>query len=55
MEAIKEPKKAGRRPKDEKDRVVSKGVYLTNKEWSKIIKKFGSPTNAMRIAALPQC
>ncbi len=48
MEAVKEFKKAGRKPKDEKDRVVSKGVYLTNKEWSRIIRKFGSPTKAMR-------
>lgn len=48
MEATKEYKRAGRKPKAKKDKVVSKGVYLTNAEWKVITDRFGSPTNAMR-------
>jgi hypothetical protein len=51
----KQLKKAGRKPKNLKDKVQSKGVYLTSREWSLIIKKYGSPTKAMREAALVQC
>lgn len=47
--------RTGRKPKKEEDKVVSRGVYLTKKEWNKIEKKYGSPTNAMRMAALSQC
>lgn len=47
-----ETKKAGRKPKKPIDRVVSKGVYLTQKEWNAVIKKYGSPTKAMREGVL---
>ncbi len=49
------PKRAGRKPKAKKDLVVNKAVYLTNSEWNKILKRFESPTDAMRRTALWQC
>lgn len=47
-------KKAGRKPKKTEDKVVSKGVYLTNREWKAIEKKYGSGTKALREAVLPE-
>ena len=40
--------KAGRKKKNKKDKVVSKGVYLTRAEWLYINKRYGSGTKAIR-------
>lgn len=54
---ILKPKKVwqgkGRKPKDPKELVSSKGVYLTAAEWRLIEKKYGSATIALRQVVLP--
>lgn len=47
--------KAGRKPLPKGKKVVSKGVYLTENEWKKVEKKFGSGTKAIRAIVLPVC
>jgi hypothetical protein len=47
--------KRGRKPKKEADKVQTKPVYLTKKEWAAVAKKFGTPTKAMRDVVLSQC
>jgi len=48
MEQIKKLKKRGRKSKKKSDKVVSKPVYLTSKDWDFIIDKYESPTKAMK-------
>lgn len=48
-------KKAGRKPLPKGKKVISKGVYLTEGEWKKVEKKYGSGTIAIRKVILPQC
>jgi len=48
MDQIKKLKKRGRKAKKKSDKVVSKPVYLTSKDWDFIIGKYESPTKAMK-------
>jgi hypothetical protein len=48
MDQIKKLKKRGRKKMKNQDKVVSKPVYLTSKDWDFIIDKYESPTKAMK-------
>lgn len=49
-----EPKKRGRKPLKEEDRVIVVSVYLKKEEKDAIIEKYGSVTTAIKEEILPR-